>query len=508
MTKLIKAGLAVLAIALLTSSALAYSPVWDSVPDVLVGDSDLVFTNALDVFNYVSDEDNPTTSLKIVFAEGPWNVAVNRSSQVMDGNATIAMDINSKGEVNYTGGGDTNLANNSLMQDSAKYLTTSTDGNLTFTADDGADRCVVYIASDGITSPTVSKVFRVRGDSADTDSVSFPIVAIDVASYDSDAEFSSWGFTSIFNPTSGASGNSLSIQTTAGNNADFAWWQLSNTSTDIPYVAEQIFRGRFEIQSTEAADGWVQIQSRLFQSNNAENTQLNVSANGNVPAANTPQTYELFYQPTGGGTAATLLCGMYLIDTDANNGGTYTLNSVDIDVIVGLDSLFTDFWTVDAGGDADFTAVVPLNFSSIISDSVTADAFTWTATAPSGSSQFAFAIGQINTGANYEADKLYRIVNTIASSAAGETMPTMQMRVFDDVNSIASIRELVGQGTGNSGHMPGAGGKDLAVYLSSAGIDGQEIRFSFDIINNDSGKSGAITWDKAVIQTVDLGLIP
>ena len=87
-------------------------------------------------------------------------------------------------------------------------------------------------------------------------------------------------------------------------------------------------------------------------------------------------------------------------------------------------------------------------------------------------------------------------------------MPTFKLRMFDDANLIVSERELVGQGVGNSGHMPGAGGKDLQVYLSSAGIDGQEIRFSFDFINNDPAKSGAITWDRAVVESVDLGSIP
>jgi hypothetical protein len=505
MKKLFKAGFAVLAIALLTSSALAYSPVWNAVPDVLVGDSDLVFTDAIDIFGYVTDEDNPTTSLKIVFAEGPWNPAVQRSSQVMDGNATIAMDINSKGEVNYTGGGDTELADNSLMGDSAKYITTSSNGNLTFTADDGADRAVVYIASDGITPPSVSKVFRVRGDSAAADDISFPILAVNVVSYDTTAEFASWNFTSLFAPTSGSGSNALSISTTAGNNADFAWWQLSNTSTDIPYVANQVFRGRFEIQSTEAPAGWVQIQPRIFQSNNAENAKLNVSANGNVPAANTPQTYELFYQPTDGGTAATLLTGMYLIDTDANNGGTYTLNSVVIDLLVGLDSLFSQEYVVDAAGDSTFASVQQLSFSTEITGTATADSFTWSA---STANTLAFAIGQINSGATFAANKLYRVVDTISSTAAAATMPIFKLRLFDDANLIVSERELVGQGVGSSGHMPNSGGKDLQVYLSSAGIDGQEIRFSFDFINNDPAKSGAITWDRAVVESVDLGSIP
>jgi len=364
---------------------------------------------------------------------------------------------------------------------------------------------VVYIASDGITSPSVSKVFRVRGDSAAADDISFPVLAVNVVSYDTTAEFSSWNFTSLFAPTSGSGSNSLSISTTAGNNADFAWWQLSNTSTDIPYVANQVFRGRFEIQSTEAPAGWVAIQPRIFQSNNAENAKLNVSSNGNVPAANTPQTYELFYQPTGGGTAATLLTGMYLIDVDAANGGTYTLNSVDIDLLVGLDSLFSQELVVDAAGDLTFATVEQLSFSNEITGTATADSFTWSA---STANTFAFAIGQISSGSNFAADKLYRVVNTISSTAAADTMPTFKLRLFDGDNLIVSERELVGQGPGSSGHMPDSGGKDLQVYLSSAGIDGSEIRMSFDFINNNTAKSGAITWDSAVLESVDLGSIP
>ena len=509
MKKLFKAGFAVLAIALLTSSALAFSPVWDAVPDVLVGDSDLVFTDAIDIFGYVSDEDNATTSLKIVFAEGPWDTNVARSAQETDGATSTEIAINGKDEVDYSGPGDVPLANNDLMGDSAKYITTPADGNLTFSAlSDSQDRAVVYIASDGITSPTVSKVFRVRTDSADTDSISFTIVALDIAAYSTNAEFAvptKWNFTSLFTPTSGSGSDALSITSTVAANNDFAWWQLASSATDIPLVADSIMRGRFDIQANTAPADWVAIQARMFQANNAENAKLNVSANGYVPAANTPRTYELFYQPTGGGVATSVLTGFYLIDTDATRGGTYTLNSVDIDAIVGLDDLFVTDLTVDSGGDLDFTAVEDLNFSNLITFTQNADAFTWTA---SSAATVAAAIGQLNSGTNFAADKLYRVVNTVSSSVNAYTMPTFKLRLFDANNQIVSERELLGQGIGNSGHMPDAGGKDLAVYLASDGVDGTELRFSFDFINNDTNKSGAITWDKAVVQSVDVNAIP
>jgi hypothetical protein len=512
MTKLIKAGLAVLAIALLTSSALAFSPVWEPLPDIIVGGGDAIFTDAINVNDYLSDEDNNTTELRVVFADGPWDTLASRADQETDGLSTSDVTINSKVEVDYAGKGDL-LINNDLMGDAAKYLftpgtTTLADLDLTIEAADGVDAAVVLIASDGATSAAVSKAFRVRGIATDPDEVTFPVGVIEIDEWSVDADFADWAFGAVGAPTSGSGSDTLSVTTTLAQTDLLGWWQLntfSNPSLVIPVSAGQLMRARWNVALTFAnATELSSIQMRVFAEDSTFISDATLASQG-APASGANTVFENFFTIPAGLTQGVNV-GLFHIDGSGTQGGTSTLNSLELDEITGLDGLFSTEVTIDAAGDRDFTDIIDLGFAGTdMTASSTADAFTYNVTGQTGLGTF--NIAQINSNVlTMAANTLYRVRNTVASSQAQAGVPAFRLRAFSANNARTAVVSLIGQ-TANSGQMPTAGGVDYDVYLASTTVDGQGLLIALDIINNQS-KTGDVVWDSAVISSVDLGQIP
>jgi hypothetical protein len=505
MNKLYKAGLAVLAIALLTSSALAFSPSWDTVPDVIVGDGDLVFTNAFNWHDYVSDQDtSPVSLLQVVFAEGVWQSLGDRSLEETDGSTSNEVGINGQTEVDYSGVGGTSISD-SLTFNGSTILNGT--GWLTFTASSTADRAVVLIASDGATSPSGSNAFRVREIASEIDQLTFPVQVINLDSWDTDGDWSAdWVWLGAAPMSSVAAGGSIGITTTLAANSNFSNWQLSNSAAKIPINSGQIIRGRWTVNGgTATAAQWPSIQMRFFEQSNAEYAWSAVSSNGYVPAASASQTYESFMQPSAGLPSTDLNVAFFVIDTDAAQGGTFSVESLSVDGIVGLDGLFTQDMVIDSGESTDFTSAVNLYFGSNITATQNADSFTYNVTTANAND---FALAQINTGLSLASNTLYRVVSTVSSSVTAINQPFFETRAFPVSNAVISVAQDIGTVSG-SGHMPDSGGKTYSAYLPSTGIDGQELRISFDILNAAGAtRSGAMSWDRVVIESVPLSSIP
>ncbi|GAB4314978.1 MAG: hypothetical protein Kow0059_06870 [Candidatus Sumerlaeia bacterium] len=515
MNKLLKAGLAVFAVALLTSSASAFSPVWQQPPDVLVGGCEgggVVFTNAFDAYQYVSDQDNATTTLGIWFAEGPWNGSEPRTNQVVDGSTSNDLSINGKGEVDYSGPDDTLLPNQSLLTP-ALALTTTVSGDLTLTTSDGADRAVVLIASDGFTSPAVSKVFRVRGDAAACDDVSVPQVVVvnPLKQWDLQSEFNAdWAFANTplsgTAATSGQTGDALVINAPlVGQNISF--WQTTNTW--IPLATTGIWRARFTVSSDAPGTQWAPVRMRIFD--NIVNNPCNilVTANGATPNPNVSREYSMFYEPPAD-LAADFKVAFFVIDVSDGQGGTFRLEKVVLDNIEGLNDLFTQVDVIDAtGGSKTFNDVVLANTANV-TGSTTADALTWTATTfPGGTGQI--AIGQINgLVASMPANTLYRLICTVNSTTPKTQQVTWGFRLFANqgvVILMQNVNRFLGQGA-NSNHLADTTNRTYTTYFSTEYVDGSELRVAMDVIHNNTARSGNVTWDRAVLESVDLSLIP
>jgi hypothetical protein len=504
MNKLFKAGLAVLAIALLTSSALAYSPTWTTVPDVIVGDGDLVFTNAFNWADYVSDADTTSPSLQLVFAEGPWDTGVDRADEVTDGSSSNEVQINSKTEVDYSGKGNVEVSA-PITFDGTTIL--GSTGWLTFTESSGADRAVVLIASDGSTTPTASNAFRVREDAGVPDQLTSVVGKTQLGNWDTDGDFGDWVFTALTAPTSVSGGGSVGITTSDATANDFAFWQLKPSATHITMSPPgQIIRGRWTINGGSAAiNKWPAINMRFLENNNTELSWSNVSFNGYVPDPGNSRTYETFYEPAIDLPSTDLSAAFYVIDTDTNTGGTFSLEQLEVDGLTGVANLATNVQTIDSGQSVDFTSVVPLTFSSDVTDSGNADSFTWTVNGLTSAGNS--GLGQINTGTTIASGQLYRVVCTVSSTQTNTVQPLFELRAFPNDNSITAVRQ--DQPTGvNGAHMPDSGGKDYTVLLPSTGIDGQQLDISFDVLNQTAGHTGSMTWEKAVIQSIPLSSLP
>lgn len=510
MKKMLKAGLAVFTMAMLATSASAFSPAWDTPPDVLIGDCDLdgqlIFTDAFDVFSILSDADNTSPQLSVYFAEGPWDTLASRSAQVTDGNATSELTINTQGEIDYSGPGDVKLDDQSLL--TGGELTAINNNLLFATGTNLIDRAVVLIASDGFTSPSVSKVFRVRSDLAECSDASLPVFVVNQDSWDTQAQFNAdWAYGS-FNisgtaSSSGATGDALIINNPlAGQNLSF--WQLSPSAPKIP--ATGIIRSRWTIRSSVAENQWPAVQMRVFEFDNHNVADLLVSAAGYVPPANTSRTYQAFYEAPADLTND-LAVAFFNVDTNDAQGGNFTLEQVVVDSIVGLDALFSPVQVIDSGESITFSSVVNIDFGASITFAQSAGSVTFTGATITGTN-FAFEIGQLNNAvASAAANTLYRMSNTMTSTTAVNSQFGWGFRLFAGDNSITAVNRVSGIGT-SSAVLATTTPKDYTTYLTSDGITGQPLFIALDILHNDITRAGNVTWDRSVIQAVDLGVIP
>jgi hypothetical protein len=406
--------------------------------------------------------------------------------------------------VNYSGLGNV-LIGDPLTFNGSTILNGT--GWLTFTASSTADRAVVLIASDGATSKSVSKAFRVREIASEVDQLTFPVLVTPLDSWDTDGEWSAdWVFLGGAGQTSVAAGGSIGVTSSLATVNAFSTWQLANSATKIPITAGQILRGRWTINGgTATVAQWPAIRMDFFEQQNTENEYMNVSSNGLVPAASSSQTYDSFIEPAAELAGGDMNVRFVVVDVDPNQGGTFSLESLFVDGITGLDGLFTPEYVLDSGGDDDFTAVSALNPDSQVTSSANADSFTWTVNT---SNPLTAPIAQRNSGFIMAANTLYRVVNTVSSSQTQINQPKFSVRAFPADNSIIAVHIDVGN-VAEATHMPDSGGKIYKVYLPSTGIDGQELRFSFDVLNDDAtNRNGAITWERAVIESVPLSLIP
>jgi hypothetical protein len=427
-----------------------------------------------------------------------------RSLEETDGSTSNEVGINGQAEVDYTGVGNT-LIGDPLTIDGSTILNGT--GWLTFTASSAADRAVVLIASDGATSLSVSNAFRVREDAGDVDKLTFPVQVVNLDSWDVDGDWSAdWVFLGGAGQSSVASGGSIGVVSSKATVNAFSTWQLANSATKLPITAGQILRARWTVNGGAApvAD-WPAVRMDFFEQQNTENEFMNVSSNGLVPAANASQVYDSFIEPAAELAGGEMNVRFVVVDVDPNQGGTFSLESLSVDGITGLDGLFTTDYVLDAGGDDDFTSVVALNPDGQVTSSANAESFTWTVNT---SNPLTAPIAQRNSGIIMAANTLYRVVSTISSSVTQINQPKFSVRAFPADNSIVAVHIDVGNSL-EATHMTDAGGKDYSVYLPSTGIDGQELRFSFDVINDDAAnRSGAITWERAVIESVPLSNIP
>jgi len=176
----------------------------------------------------------------------------------------------------------------------------------------------------------------------------FPDPAADTAvkTYSSSADFANWAFlTNVgFGPvTSGVGTDTLSITSTVANSSNYGWWQSSGAANELTYVADKLYRATYTLTATDAdRDDLAQVRLRA-QSEDGQMTaamELNsqgVGGPGAMPALAGTEYDVYFETPTMPGTPTAAQDGFIVtidvIDFNAAQGGTITLDSVVIDYL-------------------------------------------------------------------------------------------------------------------------------------------------------------------------------
>jgi hypothetical protein len=376
---------------------------------------------------------------------------------------------------------------------------------------------VVLIASDGFTSPAVSNLFRLRGDAAAFDELTVAVGITPIDSWDIQSEFdvpNLWGFAGIAGggaqPVSGQTATELTITTAADTTNSFAFWQMLPGASGLFAVnGGDLVRARFTISSNQSPAGWVASWMRVFQENIQVTAQLATEPIGSsvLPPANTNRSYDIFYQPPAGLVTNLTNVAFWIIDTNPSVGGTFLLDSVEVDQISGLGGLFSPVDIIDAGETTDFTAAgLGSPGAPTWNSNQTTDAVSITLVSHGATPSFAF--WQFNdVVVSMPANTLYRVTHTLSTTSGASAVPEIKLSSFPADNSERSLVEILQNG-GTAAHMPTASGVDYVQYLPSQGIDGLNLFLAFDLRDVNTGLSGTVSWDRIVVESVDLGLIP
>jgi len=503
MKALLRASLAVLAIALISSSAFAYAPVWTDIPDVVIGDDPscgsgfnglFVFTDAFNFFNYVSDADTTSPSLRIVFAEAAHTPARDLCAGGVQGTGQ-EVSVNLKNEVTLA---SLSPADFSDVNKEVTAGGTISQALLTATGP-GVDRDVVLIASDLSTTPQASNCFRVRAiDNACNSFTSEvpPFTCTNVKTWDTNFTTADWSFSGF--PLSGGSGSVTSSLTTnalgivdstgAGANLYYAYW-TSSSAANIPYTASKLYRARFNVSTNQANPLLVPAVrlTLLAATDQAEGTYLVINPRTGAAPTSTAKAYDVFVEPV---VAQPISLSPQIIDGSATDFGTITIESILVDTC-DIPVCGTADYVIDQGGNSDFSTWTSFGVGSpTITFAKTATQISLTAPAlGSNTGRWEQADCAAGNGPTLAADKLYIAKYTVSSTTPQVSQPQFRMRVLDSQQGWGVLR-VMNSRTGVN--MPTTGGTTYNVYFETdaSWAPGKTLQSAFDMLHFDPADSG------------------
>jgi len=174
-----------------------------------------------------------------------------------------------------------------------------------------------------------------------------PAAGTAVKTYSSTADFANWAFlTNVgFGPvTSGVGTNTLSISSTPlANSSNFGWWQSSGTANELTYVADKLYRATYTLTATDAdRDDLPQVRLRIQNEDGQMTAAMELNSQGlggpGAMPALAGTDYELYFEtPTLPGSPTTgqdgFIVTIDMLDFNAAQGGTITLDSVAVDYL-------------------------------------------------------------------------------------------------------------------------------------------------------------------------------
>ena len=166
-----------------------------------------------------------------------------------------------------------------------------------------------------------------------------------VKTYSTTADFANWAFlTNVgFGPvTSGVGTDSLSITSTVANSSNYGWWQSSGSANELTYVAGNLYRATFTLSASDAdRNVMAQVRLRAQNEDGQMTAAMELNSQGTGPGAMPALAgtdYDLYFEvPTLPGSPTALQDGFIVtvdvLDFNAAQGGTITLDSVAIDYL-------------------------------------------------------------------------------------------------------------------------------------------------------------------------------
>jgi len=532
--------LATVAVVLLSTVSYGYAPIISNIPDVWIGDSEdnlagpppvdlnfFRFTNAFNFDQYVTkdihDEDQSTTNVRWSFlADSADLVTINGLESLSDATEALKPEDVGKELTSYPNIGTppraTSLATFRDIHDSP---TTSLPPYGDPTGHELNTIITIY-ASNGTKANSKPLVVRANLiDGIDKLSGVAPIVVYtDLApsadwtkTFGTDGQFFNVNDGAFYIATQLTSGGSIGA---SGHATNSVWSQWNAPATAMSYVANQVYRAKYTMRTTQTDQNMVPNIRMLLQcTDGASAAFAGGNRLGKGPSAPTvvPKTYNVYFGPMDVSSLIPAIqyvtLSWELIDFSTTEVGTNYLDSVVVERFATPDKAAgTPVATIlaSSGGFSSWTA---LKFTSIYGDVTFAGPSTAgiSIQTPGPAAAIGVNYGEwmspASTGVTFLANKLYRTVYTL--SADRQNLGKVRM-INNNVGGSWSS-ELDADSYAFTAQMPTTGaGKEYDVWQESmptlytgADVANNGMTFLFDVTDGNAAQYGTTVLSKVEV---------
>jgi hypothetical protein len=491
---------AVLALALVGSSAFAFAPVMQPLPDVWIGDSEdnagtvdnnlFRFSDAFDLDAYVDDQDTTISELVWSFYEmGAGNLEVNGITELADPADAVNADSLGKDIRHASAPYDDEFVDFWDLKDSPLPLSLPYP-----TPTDPLDEVVTFYVSDGAFVDSGQCV--VRADDGGVDRVSDTTAWVRIGGYDYEGTPQGWTFTgpSVNAADASYAGatstyNSAALGTTTDNaTSRFGFWSGPDS---FAVASGNLYRFVWNVYTDQANN--LNVPTVRFRMNAADFSyayevtlaSANATENPYLPSP-TPRDYNMYMTPYN---AQPVFPTYDVYDFDAADAGTVYLEQLD----VYQTALPATGWTAETvpafGSWSALTSITPYGAVS----SGTTGGLQLTSSVSNG-----FNYGFWNSAANIpiSTGNIYRVLATVASSDASPPQALIRTNSADAQVSARFTASSLSAA-------PDADGEVYPIYFGvHEQVSGQEgFNISFEIGDFDSARGGTITLTDVTVES-------
>jgi hypothetical protein len=510
--------LAIVAIALLSGSVYAFAPVINPVPDIVIGDQEdeagwtidrnfFRFTNAFSFLDYVNDQDTTETLIKWSFIE-----ETSPGGTPADWFEIAGITQTTVGNTNPPPGAkDLTLAGTDYTPDIRDIYASPSGqdpGPYTGIVEGAQHSKLIWLyASDGTREDSAdTMVFSIDGE---YDALSGGATFIKTYTFDTDLE--GWSFLGLTTPdfsaaSSGYSGGRISISSANDSTSRVG---LFSGPTDIGYVANNVYRARYVVSSSQAtASQNPQFRMRWIQDQSLESATTVINASGtysnSLPTDPSTDEYSCYLLPV---LAYNLGVAFDMLDFDAGQYGTHYVDEVTVERFERSGTGTAVKTYTDSSDFANWSYLTNIGaYGPVTSGGAGTGTLSMTsATADAANFGFWQSSGSANE-LTYVADKLYRAIYTLrcSSDVARNTMPQIRLRCQNEDGQVTQTMELNSQGVG-PGAMPTTGGTTYDVYWETPTLPGSPTTandgfiVTIDVLDFDAAKGGTIYMDSVAV---------